>query len=133
MNHEKHEWHEKVLFKEESFAIQGAIYDVYREIGNGFLEAVYQECLAIEFRRQNIPFAAQKSLSIAYRGEPLQQMYLADFVCFDAIVVELKVARDLAPEHRAQVLNYLKATGLHLGLLVNFGQHPKAQIARIVL
>jgi GxxExxY protein len=133
MNHEKHEWHEKVLFKEESFAIQGAIYDVYREIGNGFLEAVYQECLAIEFRRQNIPFEAQKSLSIAYRVEPLQQMYRADFVCFDAIVVELKVARDLAPEHRAQVLNYLKATGLHLGLLVNFGHHPKAQIARIVL
>ena len=133
MNHEKHEWHEKVLFKEESFAIQGAIYDVYREIGNGFLEAVYQECLAIEFRRQNIPFEAQKSLSIAYRGEPLQQMYRADFVCFDAIVVELKVARDLAPEHGTQVLNYLKATGLHLGLLVNFGHHPKAQIARIVL
>lgn len=114
MNHEKHEWHEKVLFKEESFVIQGAIYDVYREMGNGFLEAVYQECLAVEFRRRQIPFEAQ------YRGTPLQQMYRADFVCFSAIVVELKAVKEFAPEHKAQMLNYLKATGLHLGLLANF-------------
>ena len=133
MNHEKHEWHEKVLFKEESFVIQGAIYDVYREMGDGFLEAVYQECLAVEFRRRQIPFEAQKNLSLTYRGEPLQQMYRADFVCFDAIVMELKAVKDLGPEHKAQMLNYLKATGLHLGLLVNFGHHLKAQIARIVL
>ena len=133
MNHEKHERHEKVLFKEESFAIQGAIYDVYREMGSGFLEAVYQECLVIEFRRRLIPFEAQKNLSLAYRGETLQQMYRVDFVCFDAIVVELKVVKEIAPEHRAQVFNYLKATGLHLGLLVNFGHHPRTQIARIVL
>ena len=133
MNHEKHERHEKVLFKEESYAIQGAVFEVHREMGSGFLEAVYQECLDIEFRRRNIPFEAQKNLSLTYRGEPLQQMYRADFVCFDAIVVELKAVRDIAPEHMAQMLNYLKATGLHLGLLVNFGPHPKAQIARIVL
>lgn len=133
MNHEKHERHEKVLFKEESFELQGAIYDVYREMGSGFLEAVYQECLTIEFRRRNIPFEAQKNLSLAYRGEPLQQMYRADFVCFDAIVVELKVVRELTPEHKAQVLNYLKATGLHLGLVVNFGHHARAQVVRIVL
>lgn len=133
MNHEKHERHEKVLFKEESFALQGAIYDVYREMGSGFLEAVYQECLAIEFRRRNIPFEAQKNLSLAYRGEPLQQVYRADFVCFNAIVVELKVVKDLAPEHKAQILNYLKATGLHLGLLVNFGHQARAQIVRVVL
>ena len=133
MNHEQHERHEKVLFKEESFTLQGAIYDVYREMGSGFLEAVYQECLAIEFRRRNIPFEAQKNLSLAYRGEPLQQVYRADFVCFDAIIVELKVVRDLTPEHKAQVLNYLKATGLHLGLLVNFGHHARAQIVRMVL
>jgi len=90
MNHEKHEWHEKVLFKEESFAIQGAIYDVYREMGNGFLEAVYQECLAVEFRRRHIPFEAQKSLSLTYRVEPLQQMDRADFVCFDAMLSSLR-------------------------------------------
>jgi len=133
MNHEKHERHEKVLFREESFALQGAIYDVYREMGSGFLEAVYQECLAIEFRCRNIPFEAQKNLSLAYRGEPLQQVYRADFVCFDAIVVGLKVVRELVPEHKAQILHYLKATGLHLGLLVNFGYHPRAQIVRIAL
>jgi len=133
MNHEKHERQEKVLFKEESFALQGAFYDVYREMGSGFLEAVYQECLALEFRRRNIPFEAQKNLSLAYRGEPLQQVYRADFVCFNAIVVELKVVKDLAPEHKAQILNYLKATGLHLGLLVNFGHHTSAQIVRVVL
>lgn len=120
MNHEKHEGHEMVLFKEESFVIQGAIYDVYREMGNGFLEAVYQECLAVEFRRRQIPFEAQKNLSLTYRGEPLQQMYRADFVCFSAIVVELKAVKEFAPEHKAQMLNYLKATGLHLGLLANF-------------
>jgi GxxExxY protein len=133
MNHEKHERHENILFKEESFTLQGAIYDVYREMGSGFLEAVYHECLAIEFRRRNIRFEAQKTLSLAYRGVPLQQVYRADFVCFDAIVVELKVVRDLAPEHKAQVLNYLKATGLHLGLLVNFGHQARAEIVRIVL
>ena len=133
MNHEKHERHENILFKEESFTLQGAIYDVYREMGSGFLEAVYHECLAIEFRRRNIRFEAQKNLSLAYRGVPLQQVYRADFVCFDAIVVELKVVRDLAPEHKAQVLNYLQATGLHLGLLVNFGHHARAEIVRIVL
>lgn len=133
MHHEKHERHEKVLFKEESFALQGAIYDVYREMGSGFLEAVYQECLAIEFHRRNIPFEAQKNLFLAYRGEPLQQVYRADFVCFDAVIVELKVVRNLAPEHKAQVLNYLKATGLHLALLVNFGHHARAQIVRVVL
>ena len=133
MNHEKHERHEKVLFKEESFALPGAIYDVYREKGSDFLEAVYQECLAIEFRRRKVPFEAQKNLPLAYRGEPLQQVYRADFICFDAIIVELKVVRDLAPEHKAQILNYLKATGLHLGLLVNFGHHARAQIVRMVL
>jgi GxxExxY protein len=112
MNHEKHERHEKVLFREESYAIQGAVFDVYREMGSGFLEAVYQECLAIEFHRRHIPFEAQKSLSLAYKGEPLQQIYRADFVCYDAIVVELKVVKEIAAEHSAQVLNYLKATDL---------------------
>jgi GxxExxY protein len=132
MNHEKHESHEKVLFREESYAVQGAVFEVYREMGSGFLEAVYQECLAIEFRRREIPFAAQKNLSLEYKGESLLQVYRVDFVCYGSIVVELKAVKELAPEHKAQVFNYLKATGLRLGLLVNFGHHPRAQIARIV-
>jgi len=123
----------QVLFRDESYAIQGAVFEVYREMGGGFLEAVYQECLAIEFRRREIPFEAQKDLSLVYKGERLQQIYRPDFVCFGKIVVELKTAKELAPEHRAQVLNYLKATGLRLGLLVNFGHHPKAQMERLVL
>jgi GxxExxY protein len=132
MNHEKHESHEKVLFREESYAVQGAVFEVYREMGSGFLEAVYQECLAIEFRRREIPFAAQKNLSLEYKGDSLLQVYRVDFVCYGSIVVELKAVKELAPEHKAQVFNYLKATGLRLGLLVNFGHHPRAQIARIV-
>jgi len=101
-------------------------------MGSGFLEAVYQECLAIEFRRREIPFEAQKNLSLEYKGESLLQVYRVDFVCYGSIVVELKAVKELAPEHKAQVFNYLKATGLRLGLLVNFGHHPRAQIARIV-
>jgi GxxExxY protein len=133
MNHETHENHERVLFREEGFAIQGAVFEVYREMGAGFLETGYQECLAIEFRRREIPFEAQKDLSLVYKGERLQQIYRPDFVCFGKIVVEIKAAKDLTPEHRAQVLNYLKATGLRLGLLVNFGHYPKAQMERLVL
>ena len=123
----------KVLFRDESYTIQGAVYEVYREMSSGFLEAVYQECLALEFRRRDIPFEAQKDLAIVYKGETLQQTYRPDFLCFGKIVVELKAVRDLAPEHRAQILNYLRATGLGLGLLVNFGHHPKVQMERLVL
>ena len=133
MNHETHEKHESVLFRNESYSIQGAVFEVYREMGSGFLEAVYQECLAIEFRRREIPFAAQKDLSLVYKGETLQQIYRPDFVCFGKIIVEIKAAKALLPEHRAQVLNYLKSTGFRLGLLVNFGHYPKVQMERLVL
>jgi GxxExxY protein len=100
-------------------------------MGAGFLEAVYQECLAIEFASRGIPFVAQKPLPLRYKEHALRQTYVADFVCFETIVVELKAVRELAPEHRAQVLNYLNATGMKLGLLVNFGSAPKAQIERL--
>ncbi|UDF03615.1 GxxExxY protein [Asticcacaulis sp. AND118] len=122
-----------ILFKNESYAIQGAIFEVNKEMGAGFLEAVYQECLTHEFRIRGIPHVAQKSLNLSYKGFALDQIYLADFVCYDSIIIELKVTQSLADIHRAQLMNYLKATGLKLGLLVNFGTHPKAQIERIVL
>jgi GxxExxY protein len=121
-----------MLYAREVYAIQGAIFDVNHHMGAGFLEGVYQECLALEFAARGIPFVAQRPLSLTYKGQPLRQTYLADFVCFDAIIVELKAVRDLTPEHRAQVLNYLAATGLKLGLLVNFGSAPKARIERLV-
>ena len=119
------------LYEQESYAIRGACFEVYREMGPGFLEAVYQECLAREFAQQNIPFAAQRELSLQYKGTPLVQTYAPDFICYDKIIIEIKGAREIAPEHKAQLLNYLKATGMKLGLLVNFGHHPQIQIERM--
>jgi GxxExxY protein len=119
-------------FEEESYRIRGAIFEVYREMGCGFLEAVYQECLEKEFGKQGLPFVAYRELVLHYKGDPLAQTYKPDFICFEQIIVELKAVKELANEHRAQVHNYLKATGLELGLLVNFGHYPKAEIERIV-
>ena len=122
---------EELLFKDECYAIQGAIFEVYREMGCGFLEAVYQECLEKEFRSRELPFEAQKELVLSYKGEHLSQTYKPDFICYGKIIVELKSVKEIAPEHKAQLLNYLKATGLQLGLLVNFGAYPKVEIIRI--
>jgi GxxExxY protein len=124
---------EKIVYREESYAIQGAVYEVYREMGCGFLEAVYQECLQKELTSRNIPFSAQLELSLAYKGEPLLQTYRPDLICYNKIIVELKAIKDVENEHRAQVFNYLKSTGYRLGLLVNFGHYPKATIERIVI
>jgi GxxExxY protein len=133
VDHEKHEKHENILFAEEAFRMQGAVFEVSRQMGTGFLEAVYQECLALELATQRVPFVAAQALALTYKGQSLKQSYRPDFVCFGSIIVELKVVRELAAEHRAQVLNYLKATGLRLGLLVNFGCAPKARVERLVL
>jgi GxxExxY protein len=121
-----------VLFKQESYQIVGACFEVYREKGCGFLEPVYQECLEIELRLRGIPFTAQTPLVLEYKGCPLRSKYTPDFICYDRIVVELKAVVELTDEHRAQVQNYLRATGLKLALLVNFGHYPKAQVERIV-
>lgn len=128
-----HETHEKILFKNECYAIQGAIFEVYKEMGCGFLESVYQECLEKEFYRINLPFVSQKELQLVYKGEVLDQKYKPDFICYEKIIVELKAVSELNKEHKAQVFNYLKATDLKLGLLVNFGHYPKVQIERIIL
>jgi GxxExxY protein len=133
MNHETHEKHEKILFKEECYQIQGAVFDVYREMGCGFLEAVYQECLERELATRGIPYIAQPNLTLKYKGLALKQSYKPDFICFDKIILELKAVKEIAPEHKAQVMNYLKATGIKLGLLVNFGTYPKANITRLAL
>jgi GxxExxY protein len=120
-----------LIYPDESYAIRGACMDVYKELGNGFLEAVYQECLEMEFRRRGIPFVAQKLLHLTYLGEPLKQMYRPDFVCYDKIIVELKAVSNLIEEHQAQGTNYLKATGFQLCFLVNFGHYPLIQIVRL--
>ena len=123
----------ELLYPKESYAIVGACFNVYNEMGCGFLEAVYQECLEMELRAQGIPFVAQPTLALTYRGQQLKQTYQPDFVCYDRIVVELIVAECLADAHRAQVLNYLHATKFKLGLLVNFGHYPKLDYERIAL
>ncbi len=122
-----------ILYKEECYQIQGAVFEVYREMGCGFLEAVYQECLERELKLRNIPFVAQAVLKLEYKGEALTQIYKPDLICFDSIVIELKAVSAISGEHQAQVLNYLKATGMKLGLLVNFGCYPKATVDRLVL
>ncbi len=122
----------ELIFKEEAYAIIGACFTVYKDKGCGFLEAVYQECLEIEFKYLKIPAVAKQQLSLSYRGQTLHQRYEPDFICFEKIIVEIKAVSGLVDEHRAQVINYLNATGLQLGLLVNFGHYPKIQWERIV-
>jgi GxxExxY protein len=122
-----------LLQSDETFRVRGAVFNVYRNMGTGFLEAVYHECLALEFARAEIPFRSTPLLSLTYLGTPLQQRYSPDFICFDDLIVEIKALRTIAPEHRAQVMNYLRATELKVGLLVNFGSTPGVQIERFAL
>jgi GxxExxY protein len=123
----------KILYLEECYQIQGAVFDVYREMGCGFLEAVYQECLAKELSSRDIPFVAHPELILSYKGQALQQTYVPDFICYQSVIIELKALSETSNAHKAQVINYLKATGMRLGLLVNFGCYPKATVERIVL
>ncbi|HMU32270.1 MAG TPA: GxxExxY protein [Pyrinomonadaceae bacterium] len=123
----------EIIYREESYKIMGACFEVYKEKGCGFTESVYQECLQIEFRNQGIPFVAQPVIELEYKGTKLEQYFKPDFVCFDSIVVELKALSKLIDEHRAQALNYLHATKFRLCLLVNFGHHPKVEYERIVV
>src|SRR5262249_2441047 len=123
---------EHIICKEESYAIMGACFEVYKEKGCGFVEPVYQECLELEFSLQGILFQPQPRLALTYKGRPLKQQYTPDFICSGKIIVEIKAVSQLVDEHRAQVHNYLKATGYRLSLLVNFGYHPKLEFERIV-
>jgi GxxExxY protein len=132
VNHEIHGIHGNLLLPDEAFRIRGAIFEVYRTLGAGFLEAVYQEALAMEFETRQVPFAAMKSLTLNYKGRAMRQTYAPDFICFDQIIVELKAVREIAPEHRAQTFNYLRASGMKLAMLVNFGstQGPRLSASR---
>ena len=110
------------LYKSEGYKIIGACYEVHRYLGAGFLEAVYQESLAIEFDMRNIPYEREKKLTVFYKGKELSKTYSADFMCYNSIIVELKALSGLIGEHESQLLNYLKATGIKVGYLVNFGE-----------
>ena len=109
----------------DGYALIGACFEVYNEMGNGFLEDVYQESLELELTERGIPFIAQPKLPVFYKGRQLRKQYEADLLVLDKIIVELKAVKSLLPEHEAQLLNYLKATGRRVGYLVNFGAHPK--------
>ena len=122
-----------IIYKEESYKVVGAAFKVYNTLGSGFLEAVYQEALEIELQKQGIPYEREKELKIQYDGVELKQTYKADFVCFGKIIVELKAVNALDDAHRAQVYNYLHATGYKLGLLLNFGCADELEKERIVL
>ena len=131
-NHTNQHEHEDILFKEECYEIYGCIYEVNRKLGSGFLEAVYQEALELELRRKNIPFVSQQEIAILYDGIPLSNKYIADIICFEKIIIELKAVSKINDQHKAQLLNYLVATGYKLGLLVNFSSYPKSEIIRLV-
>ena len=124
---------EKIVYKEECYQIQGAVFEVYKIMGCGFLEAVYQECLEKELKNRGIPFVSQPEIEISYKGDLLKQKYKPDFICYNKIILEIKAVSELASKHKAQVLNYLNASNLKLGLLVNFGSYPKAEVKRFVI
>ncbi len=123
----------ELILRDECYAVMGACFEVYKEKGCGFLEAVYQECLEIELGERGVAFVAQPELALSYKSKLLKQTYKPDLICFGSLLVELKAVAALADEHRAQVINYLHATGLRVGLLVNFGHYPKVEWKRIVV
>jgi GxxExxY protein len=121
-----------LIYPNEYYEIIGACFEVHKNLGSGFLEAVYSEALMLEFEERNIPYEKNKELSIFYKGRQLTKKYYADFVCYDKIIIEVKAMDALVPEHISQVLNYLKTTEMRLGILANFGEH-QFHSKRIVL
>jgi GxxExxY protein len=123
----------QIIHAEESYAIIGACFEVYNQMECGFLEAVYHECLGIEFELRGIPFVSKPRLRLDYAGRTLATYYEADFICFGKILIEIKATKGLCDENRSQVINALNATKFELGLLVNFGHHPKLEYERFAL
>ncbi len=120
----------QLILEQESYLIRGACFEVYKEKGCGFTEPIYQECLEAEMQLQGIPFEPQRQIPLTYKGRTLVHRFIPDLICYGKVIVELKSASRLTDEHRSQVINYLKATGMRLGLPVNFGHHPKIEIER---
>ena len=123
----------ELIYKDEVYAIQGAIFEVYREMGNAWHEEVYQQCLERELALRGIPFEAKKELPIFYKGKAIDKKYIPDVFCHGKIILELKAVGEFADEHRRQLLNYLRITKCKLGLLVYFGAYPRVGIERDVL
>ena len=121
-----------LLYKDEVYAIVGAAMDVYNDLGPGFLENVYQEAMEIEVDARKIPSKPIQEIHIRYKGRPLKKFYIADLVCYDRIVVEIKAIDKLTLREDCQLLNYLKATGMKVGVLFNFGRYPSLEWKRLV-
>ena len=123
----------KLMLEQETHRILGACFEVYKEKGCGFVEPVYQECLELELASQGIEFLAQQEIGLTYKGQPLRQTYRADLVCFGKVIVEIKAVSAVTDQHRAQVMNYLRATGIRVGLLINFSHYPGVEHERFVI
>jgi GxxExxY protein len=123
----------ELILKDEVYQIIGAAMDVYYQLGRGFLEPVYQEAIEIELGRRGIPFEPQCEVTIYYKEQPMTKYYVPDLICFDQIIAELKVCDRLTGIEESQILNYLKATKKHVGLLINFGSRGTLEWKRYVL
>ena len=123
---------DELIYGDETFAIRAAVFEVYKVLGNGHLEEVYQNALEEELKLRKIPFDAKKQLHVFYKNRDCG-LYVPDVICYDKIILELKSVDALHDRHKAQLLNYLRATGYRLGLLVNFNAYPKVEIRRVAL
>lgn len=121
-----------LIYKDEVFAIVGCAMEVYNQLGTGFLESVYQEAMEIECSKKEIPYVSQKNLNIRYKDVTLNKQFTADLICYDCIVVELKALDRLSGKEQSQVIHYLKATGMKVGVLINFGAHGKLEWKRFI-
>lgn len=122
----------ELLYKEEVYAIVGAAMEVYNDLGPGFLENVYQEAMEIELESRKIPSKSPQEIYIKYKGRTLNKFYIADLVCYEKVIVELKATDKLTLRDEGQLINYLKATGLKVGILINFGHFPSLEWKRLV-
>jgi GxxExxY protein len=123
----------ELVLKEEVYEVIGAAMEVYHELGRGFLEPLYQEAFEIELSRRGLPFEHQKELTILYKGQALEKKYVADLLCFNQIIVELKALDRLSGIDEAQLLNYLKMTRMRVGLLINFGSQVRLEWKRYII
>jgi GxxExxY protein len=122
-----------IILAEETYQVVGAAMEVYYKLGTGFLEPVYQQALAIEMSRRKIPFTQQQRFRIEYKGALLDKEYIADYVCFDQIIVEIKALNGLSPVDWSQVINYLKVSKKRVGLLFNFGSSGRLEWKKLVI
>jgi len=122
-----------IIYENETYNLRNAFFEVHNIMGNGFMERVYQECMERELMLRQIPFESQKELQLSYKGQPLATQYKPDLICYGKIIIEIKAIKEIRAEHEAQLINYLKATSIRLGLIVNFGAAHKVEVLRRII